>query len=200
MDVLCSIREEFEKKKMNCYVRENANKEKYLWNHISYCLIKDTVIPAEVRWNGMYLWRSSEQRQCHHGFQICLLSPHGKWSWHSPSVSNGSLVVSSQATFHVALKERGGLEHHVLPFPGNTRCWSLLVEESGATTGWLLPPAHMGRDLPAVTAGSSRREMWATASSWPCKEQLRQRSLFSSPLLAWIWDSWCWEQSGKKNP
>lgn len=30
---------------------------------------------------------------------------------------NDKLVVSSQGTPHVALKERGGLEHHVLPLP-----------------------------------------------------------------------------------
>lgn len=46
---------------------------------------------------------------------------------------NDKLMVSSQGTPHVALKERVGLEHHVLPFPCNPRCRSLLVEEPGAT-------------------------------------------------------------------
>lgn len=166
MDVLCNIWEGLQKqkqKKMNCYVRENANKEKYLWAHISYSLIKDIEILAEARWNMMYPWCTSEQGQ-YHGFQICLLSPHEKWSWHSSSISmdNGSqwyeLVVFRQGGPHVALKKRGGLD--VLPFTWNPRCRSLLVDESGATTVQLLPPTQMGRDLPAaaVTARLSRRE------------------------------------------
>lgn len=129
MDVLGNIGKRLIKqnnnnKKKNCYVRENASKEKYL---------------------------------CNITHQSSRIMAHGD-----------KLVVSSQMTPHVALKEREGLEHHVLPSPCNPRCRSLLVEESGATTE-LLPPVQMSRDLQQLQAqpgeAGQRRELQTSADN-----------------------------------
>lgn len=74
-----------------------------------------------------------------------LTHQHGQW----PTVTNQWFPVKGHLMW--LLKERGGLEHHVFLFPGNPRCRSLLVEESGATTVQSLPPVQMGRGLSAVT-------------------------------------------------